>query len=200
MARKINLFLRHPIVAKVIGSLILIAILALWQGLREFLLRILTWFFDGILTFWSHLDSTVAIPWWLVYVIVVMLLFSVFRAIRSFTRTRSSVEEASVQTTQKRSQDPRSYVADIFHDVLWKWELDAELYPHGFQAFCPQCDMELLQLRGPYPGATEFYCEKCKKRTLVVHPIGGFIPSMRREIQRRIRTGEWESKCSAEME
>jgi hypothetical protein len=62
--------------------------------------------------------------------------------------------------------------------------------------FCPQCDLQLHSIR-PYM-SVPLFCDNCQKEYTIMgrdyHDTENYIA---REIQRRIRSGEWKERIAS---
>lgn len=92
------------------------------------------------------------------------------------------------------------YVADLIDGVVWRWNWNESGQIRNMIACCPTCDLELVAeevLGGWSPGLrgkskTAFSCKKCSARAATVDGTSHENEaSVRKEIARKIRTGEW---------
>jgi hypothetical protein len=102
-----------------------------------------------------------------------------------------------IVTVTTSEPDFTDYIEDSFFGAVWRWHYYA-FAPSQVHAFCPTCDMQLVyhEDRGAFHAAgmvqTHFICERCKAP---VATIDGYLDDVNarivREIQRKIRTGEY---------
>ena len=99
------------------------------------------------------------------------------------------------------SEEPeyKSYIEDFMHGAKWRWSWIGNQISNVW-CFCPRCDATLVYDDGSCHSfysdvnKTNFICENCS-RTVVASISGGdkdyAIGAVKREISRRIRTGEY---------
>ena len=164
-------------IASILGCLIIF---------REYLWLALKWVWLGIDTVWNHLSSDSGVPFWLLYAMLLAILFLTKKVLVNWSKGASLASD---------SLKPYHYRKDVFYDVVWRWQYPSEHYlqPDNFTPFCPTCDMELVRQREGRP--VVHYCDKCKTEFSVSsESVYSMRDYMTREIQRRIRSGEWRDR------
>ena len=174
--------IRNNVIAGVLATLIASGIIAFVPVVRDFVLRLA----GQSLGLLQYLKRPVALPLWLVALLCLgsvcfALLVAAFLVSRR--APRPSQEESSL-----------NYRKDEFGGVVWRWRMESDFEPYTISAFCPVCDMQLeaqTELYG-YAPSTYFTCDKCHYRSQPFNMDPGELQAfMLREIQRRLRTGEW---------
>jgi len=161
---------RHGVIATVVGGLIL--------ALLSWFTPFLSWVGSLFSAVWAHVVSSISVPRWLFYPLVVVSLVCVIVGI--------------VKLFGKK--DPRrQYTSDIFHGMNWRWYLDGNLHPHNLRCFCPEDSTRLVYSNDSlWERSATFHCETCGRRW---GPIDGnqhdAIAMIERQIERKINTGEW---------
>jgi hypothetical protein len=173
---------RNGIFVTVIGGLILAAVI---YGL-SFIPGLFRWVGTLIAGFWHHLTSSIAIPWALFWLLLILSTICIIRIVRPLFKRGSDVPRL------------RSYTEDRFENIVWRWSYNFANQPINIQPYCPYCDIQLVHVVPPFwdnqGDKVSFYCENCK-RTLANVEGGGrsyAISMIARHIDRKIRTGEWE--------
>lgn len=183
--------IRNGIIATVVGGVILAAILSLLGWLPK-LLRWLAALALGVL---RHFAGSVQIPIWLLYVLAGGCLVLVVRVILSLLSSGGPTW--------------RDYTQDTFPvlgDMVWRWD-----YVHGkpfdVWCYCPNDDTKLVYStrQGNRYSLhrneliTRVTCETCGK---TYPPVLGDVPyivnAARRQIDRKLRTGEWKEVMAAQ--
>jgi hypothetical protein len=93
----------------------------------------------------------------------------------------------------------QNYKQQRLYGANWRWSwCGGEI--STLWCYCPECETELVyddsparDLLSPLPARTDFVCENCSKIVASI-PGGGksyAIGAVKREIQRRVRTGEF---------
>lgn len=173
--------IRNGAIASVIAGIILLAV----PALRDFVVSFLSWLWSVINWCWEALVALYSLPGWvclLAFVLALIGLINIFLVING------------------KSEEPefKTYIQDFFHGAKWRWSWI------GFQisdvwCFCPRCDATLVYDDSSCRSfsnvkKTDFVCENCG-HSVVASITGGNIDyavgAIRREIDRRIRTGEY---------
>jgi len=128
----------------------------------------------------AHLVSYLSIPFWLFYI---LLLMGVPFLVRCLLRLR-------------RHTGPQvgDYTSDRFLEVDWTWHYVRGNAPEGIWCFCPDDNTRLVYAAKYYPHFITLKCETCE-RTWGPFPgkIGDLQNKIERQIERKIRTGEWKT-------
>jgi hypothetical protein len=93
----------------------------------------------------------------------------------------------------------RGFTEDVVMGLRWRWrysaDADAEMW--DLHAFCPTCDFQLFPKDvGPYryPPVVMYPCENCGFQSQLFDLPSGELESLvRRQVQRKIRSGEWKN-------
>ena len=134
---------------------------------------------------WAHLVRVSAVPHWLMYLVSAVLLIAVVQWI---ARWISSLDPGF-----------KAYSKDSLFGVTWRWRYYGD-QPIGAWAFCPTCDATLVysESGSRYSGGEQvaLTCETCNANRLRHDGDKDYlVAKVLREVERRIRTGEW-SKCA----
>ena len=173
----------HSIRNSVLATLIAALIIAIVKPMRNVAIAVVKWFWGLILVFGSHFGSTISIPWWLVYAVVIIVTILFWRAAKR-------VLQALAADAAKAS--PLSYTTDRFHGLVWRWLMDSDFQPYHISTFCPNCDMQLYPGSPGYGYSTQFHCDKCGFTSEVIEMESVLLEGwVSREIQRKLRTEEW---------
>lgn len=192
MANKHPHTLRNGIIATVVGGLILSAI----PMLRGFFMEVLSRVWEAIVWVWTALLSYYSLPGW------------AFLIIGLFAFAGLAFGIALLYGIFRPQKEPayRSYTEDMLYDAKWRWSWSRNEISNLW-CFCPVCDAELISLRSLLK-ETDFICEHCLPDSKdYYHPRGRVVSTMpgdgrdaknavKREIQRRIRTGEYVSSIN----
>jgi hypothetical protein len=125
------------------------------------------------------------LPIWLLLVISILAFISVIKFLLLFTNNKKA--------------EYTKYVKDSIYDATWRWNWKKDGIV-DLQCYCPKCDSMLIydesscHTRYTDVIKTDFICEKCDSQIITsIH--GGnkkyAINTVKREIQRRIRTQEY---------
>ena len=134
------------------------------------------------IAFWTHLKGTSGLPNWGLYLLILMAIHTLV-------------------TLAKRLKKPKGpkvteYNQDIFLGLLWRWSYIGN-HPINAWALCPHCKTILVYTEHrDYPFSpvekTVLTCETCN-REMLTHPGDKdyLVGKIHRQIDRKIRTGEW---------
>lgn len=173
----------HSIRNHVIAIVIATGILALVKPVRHIGELVLRWFWTIILNFDVYIRRPAIIPLWFLYLIVLFLLIELL----------IELSRVDMRYTEQKGQEksPITYKSDKFFDVVWRWKLDSNFYPFSITTFCPSCDMQLYPENLGF-GRIIFHCDKCNYKGFPLELDEVRLEDwVSREIQRKIRTGEW---------
>lgn len=175
---------KHPIktkvVAGVVSGLILAAIFFAVPKLFEWIISILGWL-------WQHFISSVNIPTWLLWVLLILAVPTLVRVLKS-----------SLKKAENGEPTFRMYRQDLFEGITWRWSYDYSGSPVNVVPFCPICDSQLVYVKENQFSlrptlSVPFYCERCKQERARIE--GGnesyAVSMIERFIERNIRNGEW---------
>jgi len=159
------------------------------------------WMYAAVVVVWSgvrYVGNLIAvsypIPGWALVIVAVLAIPSV---VAGFRRLR----------TPAPARPENSYFDDDVHSVTWRWRYAGHSIIH-LLAFCPVCDSQLVyehvhpdatryRLWQDEPQATRLHCEHCSAvRAKMPGGRDYAWGAVEREIQRRIRTGEWRQRVA----
>jgi hypothetical protein len=179
---------RNGVIATIIGGIALAALGQLWPPAKMALL----WLWGQVVALVDLFDATYATRGW---TLANLGLHTLITIMRFMVALRAS------------AAPPHStYVEDVLFDAKWRWSWLADQITNLW-CFCPRCDSELVyddssahSLYSRDEPRTLFLCEHCN-RTAVARIDGGdkdyALGAVRREIRRRIRTGQYKTAANA---
>ena len=179
---------RNGIIATVVGGLILSAI----PQLRSFFLESMSWVWSGIIGVWAALIASYSVPGWALLIIGLFALAGL------------AVGLAWLSVVLRPQNEPayRNYTEDMIDGAKWRWLWNGNKISN-LRCFCPNCDAELIPVERW--DQMSFICERCPSQEYdfrypspssgrVITTMNGdrydAVSSAKREILRRIRTGE----------
>lgn len=138
---------------------------------------------------WAHLCSASWAPNWLVYLLMLWTLLTLWRlGVHISESSRKNAE--SMSFTQ--------YTEDNFNGVRWRWSYGSWRTPVGITPHCPQCDTELVAVPiRLYTAAPQFklVCERC--HCDCYSSMGKFenlVAAVNRQVERKIREIKQEAR------
>lgn len=169
------------VIATIVGGVVLAILGELWPPFKQFLM----WLLDGVKSFASVFSDTYKTPGWLLLVLAVLALVTLIRFI--------------VGLVPKFAPAYTKYVEQEFYGALWQWSWSGNQIS-DLWCLCPNCKGELVyddnsahNIYSREDPHTDFTCENCNRRLVARIPGGGkeyALSAVKREIRRRIRTGE----------
>ena len=168
----------------VIGGVVAGVVLAIGGAVWAFAPNAWKWFTDLVSSVWAHLTSSASVPTWWLYVLYIAGAAWLVRIGLGVYAATSSNEPTS-----------SDYREDRFFGAIWRWHY-AHGGPAGTWAFCPTCDTVLVYSYQRDYGElkTTLSCETCNR---TVYSESGdkddLVGKVHRQIDRRIRTGEWKN-------
>lgn len=176
--------IRNGAIASVISGIILLTV----PILRGYVVSFLSWFWSGVVWCWEALTASYALPGWAWLAIFILALVG---SINIYLTLKVEPEEPQF----------KSYIEDLIHGAKWRWSWVGNQVSNVW-CFCPRCDATLVyddsSCRSLYSDVnkTDFICENCG-RSVVASITGGDMDyatsAIRREIDRRLRTGEYKN-------
>ena len=168
-----------------IGSTIAGIIIFFIPSLRDYAISFFFFFWSGLVWCWKALFVSYSLPGWLLLIISLLALFAImciFLIIK-----------------ENKSPEFKAYTEDLLFNVKWRWNWSQNKIDNLW-CYCPSCDATLVYddrtCRSFYSDIkkTDFICENCNSK--VVSSVNGgdknyVIGAAKREIDRRIRTGEY---------
>jgi hypothetical protein len=171
----------HPVWSSVIAGAILAALGAVGTHLAGWWPSVQVWLVSAAQRGWHFLTTSHALPGWILVLLGAAAAFGLY---------------VLVEVLRPRTAKPdwRDYRQDTIFDMVWRWGYAGDRISN-LCSFCPRCDTQVY-LRGDHPSdfhphRTVFHCDHCDTRITV---NGGYIDvgdKVAREIQRRLRSGEW---------
>ncbi|WP_052224060.1 hypothetical protein [Comamonas testosteroni] len=176
---------RNGVIATVVGGIVLAVAGELWSPVKA----AMHWVWEQIGSFIRVLGDTYATPGWALGVLGLLALVTV---IRFFVGLRSSETEGPSHLR---------YVEDFLFGAKWRWAWFGNEISRLW-CFCPRCDGELVYddtnadaFYSLEPSTTRFVCEHCNN--LEVAKVTGnknyALEAVRREVRRRVRTGQFKA-------
>lgn len=172
--------IRNGVIASVVAGVVLILI----PTVREYSLKALKWIWSDINWLWHSLFENYAFSGWL---LLILFAFALIGFLTIFFGIKSNFD----------TPEHDGYNSDSIFGMNWRWSWSGYNI-NNLWCFCPSCDATLVyddSSRHNYhnPTVTHFICENCSNR-IVGTITGGDKPyaigAVKREIERRIRTGE----------
>lgn len=174
--------IKNGAIASVIAGIILLVV----PVLRGYVVIFLSWFWSGVVWFGKALIASYSLPGWVLLIILALALvglINIYLAIKG----------------ESGEPEFKSYTEDFFHGAKWRWSwLGNQI--SNLWCFCPRCDATLVyddsSCRIYYSDVrkTDFICENCS-HSVIASISGGdkeyATSAIKREIGRRIRTGEY---------
>jgi len=161
--------------SKVIGGVILAAILAVVSYFGNWWLTIRSWVANS----YDFLFRTTPIPIWLLAVLIALSLVTVATAIASFRKPRW-----------------RKYTQDEFKGYSWSWKYRDDGTPDELQCFCTHCDYEITDYSTLWSDGHKLERHVCPNCQLTRVPLGkksDVHHAIQRLIEQKIRNGKWEN-------
>lgn len=191
MATKPQHPVKNGIIATVVGGLILAAILSLVPQLRDFFVKTMLWAWRIVTWVWAALIANYSAPGWVFLILGSFALVGlVLLCVILWFQIKSELEP-----------EYRNYTEDMLYGAKWRWSWTGNRIS-DLWCFCPRCDAQLVY-SDSYT-ETSFICEQCppdgadrqyRSQGRVVATVEGggrdyAVSAAKREILRRIRTGE----------
>ena len=163
------------------------AILSLWPPVRHAIASAASWVWGGFLSVLSALNASYETPGWLFGALILLSCIPIAQLAIFFSKREKGPEDL--------------YVEDQLFGVVWRWRWMRD-EPTGLRFFCPVCDMELVYQENPQgdgimrrdrPDNTQLICERCDSERARLNGLLTYaIEGVRREIRRKVRSGEWQ--------
>lgn len=179
--------IRNGTIASVIAGIVLLLI----PDARAYVVRFLSWVWSGLTWCWSGLMSSYSLPGW---VLLVVFLFSFIGVVSVFLALRGEPDKP----------EHLSYVEDFIHGAKWHWQwLSNQIV--NLWCYCPRCEATLVYDDSSCHNyladtkKTDFICENCRHSVVASIPGGNktyALGAVEREIDRRIRTGEYKRQSA----
>lgn len=175
--------IRNGVIATVLGGFILYAI----PYTRDILPGIARYVAHGVSigaqAVWHHLTSTINLPWYTLWPLILFSLPAIWRLVR-LCAPRNNKEPLK-----------SDYTEDMIVGVRWKWEFGRGYNPTSISPFCPMCQTRLVYSEEYYPHKTTFQCETCRQNITTIDGDYHFaVGTIARQIERILNTGEWKTR------
>lgn len=184
MSEKSLITIRNGAIASTIAGIFLLAI----PALRRYFITFFSWLWSGAVWCWDAIFSYYVLPGWSLLIIFILAAIGLVKLLIFFKG-------------KGEKSDHISYVEDYVFNVKWRWRWVNEQII-DLWCFCPSCDATLVyndrssrNLYNPV-NKTDFLCENCNHRIITTINGGAMnyaISAVEREIDRRIRTGEYKN-------
>jgi len=164
--------------SQVIAGLIVAAVLAA----VSFVPGTSKWAVEVATNFWNHLLGASALPNWSLYLLVLMSI--------------NTIIYWAALAIKLKGPNISAYNHDTFLGLKWRWSYISG-QPVKAWAFCPHCDTMLVySMIGSFyepDRKTVLTCETCSRDMLEHKGDKDYlVEKIHRQIDRKIRTGEWE--------
>lgn len=182
MSEKSYTSIRNGTIASVIAGVILLAV----PALREYAASFLGWIWAGVVWCWEALLASYALPGWAwlgIFILALVGLINIYLTVGG----------------EAEKPEYKSYIDDFIYGAKWRWSWSGNTIANVW-CYCPRCDATLVyddsSCRSLYSDVnkTDFMCENCG-HSIVATITGGnkdyAVGAIKREIDRRIRTGEY---------
>ncbi len=169
----------HPLRTLVLGTVISGLILAIFLWLAGFLPAIWHALKSASIWFFHFLVSSFPIPVWSIVFIFILIVPTLIKLFSRFSK--------------KDVNHPnwRDYNEDEILKMRWRWRYTS--YGGNIEnivCFCPSDDTQLIY--EDWGSQVVFRCETCRRQFGPIQGSHGYIIGMiERQIQRKLRTGEW---------
>jgi hypothetical protein len=181
--------LEHPVVSSVLVVAIVSLATYLFGGWGA-VVGAVAWVASAI---WNALSFNVAVPIWLLIPLVISAL-----ALPAYG--------LCTWAGRYRRPKPSDYREDTFEDVTWRWRYGRRWLVFcdykdilELKAYCPEDEMQLTERTEPVRKYDRelrygFWCDKCRKVVACIDRTHREQHlSIKREIDRKLRTGEWKA-------
>ncbi|MFZ1036490.1 MAG: hypothetical protein WAU61_03575 [Smithella sp.] len=174
--------IRNGVIASVIAGIILLII----PVFRGYVIKFILWLWSVLIWCWNALISSYSLPGWAWFILFILALVSI---INIYSSIKGKTEEPEF----------KKYVEDLIFGAKWRWKwVDNRI--SNLWCYCPHCEAILVYDDSSCRSIlldvnkTDFLCEHCGN--IVVATIAGgnksyAIGAVGREIDRRIRTGQY---------
>lgn len=171
---KARAFFKNKIVETVVAGLTLAAVLYWVPSVRVFFAR-------GLIWLWTLMTTRLAIPLWL----MLLMVFGWLSIVGFWART--------VLLRSASLPEHFSYTEDNLFGTLWRWRWNnttGDIY--DLACFCSNCDGSLVYSSHYHGKVTSLFCEHCNEQTATFEGKYTHLENRAtRELVRRIRTGEY---------
>jgi hypothetical protein len=184
----------RPIRNGAIAAIIAGILLSFWPTFRNWIYTLLKWCWSALTSLGTLLTDHFQIPGWL---ILILLLLAFPSLIKLFTAIKRKKEPGVFDL----------YRRDNLFGAIWEWSYNGNQILNIW-CLCPICQSELiyeehrqsrlLTKHDDEPDNTKFICEKCQEVRVKLNGLTPYaLGTVKREIHRKIRTGEWKKAVKA---
>jgi hypothetical protein len=175
--------IRTGVIITVLGGLILAALIFIVPRAASFIWSL-------ILAFWNFLISEIVVRWFVLIILILLSVPTVWGFIKPLLRQRKGPTGPSLD----------DYTEDNFYNAIWRWKTFYNNFPDGsLWCFCPNCNTRLVyknefetDRRGNMGRITIFTCETCHTDVTRLEGDKEFaLSTVARQIERKVNTGEW---------
>jgi hypothetical protein len=188
--------IRDGIIATVVGGIILGILAWIFEGVRniikaffDLLVSSLISIKDFVVDLWNYFQSPVTVNWglvWLLSLLSFVALWKLFQPIIS----RLISKNKTPQPYKPRLDD---YRKDVVFGMVWEWNSIYGTMPSEPAGFCRNCSTRLVYSRDIFSEKTSVICQRCNQTIKTFDGDLDFaLSTVRREIERRIKTGQWQ--------
>ncbi len=152
--------------------------------------KIVTFAVDKFILFFAFLTNKINIPMYFLVAFIIIAAIVIVKSIILLIKPKF-----------------HRYKSDKIFGIKWEWSYDSfsrQLNPSSFDSvdpFCPKCDMRLIYLNdSDWDGIDNIavHCEKCDlHKTFEGKDIYDLEASVKNEIERRVRSGEYKKALEA---
>lgn len=189
--------IRNGIIVTVVGGIILAILAWIFGGVLEVIKIIFNWVISAASSIkevyvyvGDYFQSPVTINWgwlWLLCALSVIALWKMLQPLISPLIKK----EKTPKPYKPRLDD---YKKDVVFNIMWEWSKINGTLPNKLEGFCPNCSTRLIYTPEIYPDKTSFICQNCNRKIKTLDgDIHFAIGTVERQIERRIKTGEWKS-------
>ena len=171
---------RNGTISAILAGIVLMIII---PAIREHAIKFFTWLWLGVVWCWNAFISSYSLPGWawiIVFLFAIVGVITIFQALKPVDKP-----------------EHMAYIEDDIRGATWRWEwIENRLY--DLWCYCPHCDATLVSQVDSISYETHFLCENCHS---TVTSFKGrnkdyALGAVKREIDRRIRTGEYQKKLN----
>jgi hypothetical protein len=177
--------IRNGIIVTVIGGIILAIILSF----KNEFLKLLGWIWSGFVWVWNAIWASHSLPGWILIILFSLAFVGAFVGIKKiYLAFRSDKKSVDIFDALNKI-----YTKDFIFDAKWSWSWENKTISHLW-CDCPHCDIMLIYEYDDLKNKINFICEHCNRKVVATIEGGNIdyaLGAVKREILRRIKTGEF---------
>ena len=189
--------IRNGIIVTVVGGIILAILAWAFDGVFQVLKSIASWVLSsitytkqGFIAIWNYFQSPVTISWGLLWLLSILSIIALWKILRPVINPLVKKDKAP-KPYKPRLDD---YKQDVVFNIKWEWSDIYGTLPNEPAGFCPNCLTRLVYTVDIYSEKTSFICEHCNRTIITLDGnLRYALSTVARQIERRIKTGEWEN-------